>query len=77
MDRQKEYGHSHPGERIAFAEPVLISSPTSRSEMDDTPESGFAGLSHGPPGGMNTGLTLRFFGRPMLAGAGNLTQNSF
>jgi len=66
MDRQKEYDPSHPGERIAFAEAVFISSPTSPSQMHDTLESGFAGLSYGPPGGMNTGLTLRFAGGPCL-----------
>jgi len=77
MDRQKEYDPIHPGDGIAFGEAVLISSPTSRSQMDDTLESGFAALSYGPPGGMNTGLTLRFFRPAMLAGAGNLTQNSF
>jgi len=36
MDRQKEYG-------IAFGEAVLMSSPPSRSQMDDRLGSGFAG----------------------------------
>jgi hypothetical protein len=36
IDRQKEYG-------IAFGEAVLISSPPSRSQMDDRLESGFGG----------------------------------
>jgi len=36
MDRQKEHG-------IAFGEAVLMSSPPSRSQMDDRLESGFGG----------------------------------
>ena len=43
MNHQRLKINGKDREGIAFGEPVLMSSPPSRSQMDATPESGFGG----------------------------------